>query len=254
MTAMPVSYHKQLLGELEKRKSQNPAYSLRAFSRALGLSPAFLSKLLRKEKGLSLFRAKSICQKLGYGPIQTKEFCELVTQAESKKDNFSNLQTLELDHFQLVADWYHGAIIELFDLKKNKSSTEWMARELGVSTEQAQEALERLIRLGLVKKSGDQYVKSRAAYSTPNDIPNSAIRFYHQQMLAKASEALLRQSVSERHFTGHTFAVKKNKLSQAKSEVKRFVTRMSKLMATNEGDKVYQLNVQLFSLSGDKDE
>lgn len=55
---------KMLLTELQNRKQNNPSYSLRAFSRFLGVGPSTLSRILNNGQDLSLATSKNIIKKL----------------------------------------------------------------------------------------------------------------------------------------------------------------------------------------------
>lgn len=57
--------------EFRRRRGRNPRYSMRALSRAVGLSSGFLSLLLRGRKRLSLGRGVELVVALGLGPQET---------------------------------------------------------------------------------------------------------------------------------------------------------------------------------------
>jgi plasmid maintenance system antidote protein VapI len=48
-----VDYREIIKAEFLKRRSENPFYSLRKFSKELGIAPSHLSYLIRGERGLS---------------------------------------------------------------------------------------------------------------------------------------------------------------------------------------------------------
>ena len=50
---------------------------------------------------------------------------------------------------------------------------------------------------------------------------------------------------------GVTFAIDPSKIPLAKEEIRRFRTRMAKLMPSDEPNTVYQLNIQFFELTED---
>jgi plasmid maintenance system antidote protein VapI len=65
-----------LTNAFEEKRSRNPSYSLRAFSRDLEISVSHLSAIMNGQKKLSTQQAGKIAIKLQLAP---EEFIELVT-------------------------------------------------------------------------------------------------------------------------------------------------------------------------------
>ena len=61
----PMDYREIIKIEFLKRRNEDPFYSLRAFSKALGIAPSHLSYLLRGERGLSKDNAIQVAYGLG---------------------------------------------------------------------------------------------------------------------------------------------------------------------------------------------
>jgi plasmid maintenance system antidote protein VapI len=61
---MELFYKEFLRIELEKRIAKNPRYSMRAFSKALGIDPGAMSRLLSNKQGITLQTAAKICRNL----------------------------------------------------------------------------------------------------------------------------------------------------------------------------------------------
>lgn len=77
-------FHIELLQqEILKRKSTNPRYSMRAFSRHLGLGPSTLSRILSYNQDLSLSASRKIIKKLKLSPEDRRLF--IASIAEEKK-------------------------------------------------------------------------------------------------------------------------------------------------------------------------
>jgi transcriptional regulator with XRE-family HTH domain len=74
-----------LRSELERRKRDHPRYSLRAFARQLGLSPAFLSKVLRSRGELSAEKSRRVALRLGYSQEATEQFVALAADTVREK-------------------------------------------------------------------------------------------------------------------------------------------------------------------------
>lgn len=253
---------------LQAKQAKNPRFSLRAWSRQLGFSsPNMLSMILRGERTLRPAHCTRIAQSLAMtNDEQTylENLCHYTnakTLAEKKvyASILSGLRpdrpfsTIDLDAFRMISDWYHVAILEMLNLKGFRSSPAWIAKRLGhrVSEVMVEEAIERLTRLNLIKRDerGNLTRNAEGRLSTPDDIPNDAIKSFHSQMIQKALDALISHPVDQREISACTVTITPAKLAQAKRLIRDFQARFSKLMATKPGDETYQLNVQFFSLT-----
>jgi hypothetical protein len=74
-------YRAELTSELDRRKAKNPRYSLRAFARDLGMTPAALSNVLSGRRNLSVDASIEIAEKLGYSPENVRKFAKAVRLA-----------------------------------------------------------------------------------------------------------------------------------------------------------------------------
>ena len=67
--------------ELQRRRSHNSRYSLRAFARDLRLSPSYLSEVLAGKHHLSKARAEDLVGQLRFDTTLRQRFCELAAQS-----------------------------------------------------------------------------------------------------------------------------------------------------------------------------
>jgi uncharacterized protein (TIGR02147 family) len=260
-----MDYRLQLKAEFDRRKMVNARYSLRAFAHALDVSAAFLSNLFQGKKNLSLETALLVAEKLGYSDAETAQFCQLIQIANAKSSKLKAALTarrespmtspapafapLELEAFQALSDWYHYGILVLCECDGFQANSGWIAKRLGIRKEDAEAAIGRLLRLGLIKHANGTFARTETFIATTSDQPSQALRNHHLQMIEKAKNALQSQSIERRDITGITLAVRADQLPLAKKEIKRFRRRMARLLETPKGDDVYQLNIQFFSLS-----
>lgn len=255
-------YREQIAFELKRRQAVNPRYSMRSMARDLGITAAFLSGILSGKRALSVAKAAQICERLGYNPEQTSAFLSWVQASKAPasvleaRDLGDKLEHIEgrfvpvsLEQFQVVADWYHYAILELTYCPGFKPDPEWIARRLGIQAEEASRAIQRLLRTGLMKRHRGTYVKTDSYIAGPTDRPNLAIRAYHAQLLEKAKQALQHQEVARRDITGTTISFDSRQLPLIKKEIRKFHLRMAKLLETSKPDQVYHLAVQFFGLT-----
>lgn len=265
-----VDYRAILRRELESRCGANPRYSLRAFSRDLGISSSRLSQILRKRQGLSETSARKIAARLHLDENETQAFITSVEASDSRSrkrrlqaqhqlavftDTSDPSRRLQLDAFHVISDWYHYAILELATLPSFKSDIAWIAKRLGISSHEARSAIERLIRLELLEKQKGHYVPTQAHLAVGNGMPSEAIRKFNQQILAKAAQAVTLQSVDERDISTLTVAIDSSRVPEFKEIIKGFRRRFNQSameMAREpkrEPNEVYSLAVQFFRLT-----
>jgi hypothetical protein len=65
--------------------------------------------------------------------------------------NLDEVQQLARDAASLLSDWSHLGILELIHLEEFKPDTRWIARVLGLTPDEVNVAVTRLVRLGLLK-------------------------------------------------------------------------------------------------------
>lgn len=258
-------YRDILKSLLEERKALNPSYSLRAFSRDIGISSSRLSQVLKGTYGFSGKAAKQIAEKLNLNSKEADYFCNLVESSHAKSEQkrkesqrkiaeirnaSTNYSSLDLDYFKVISDWYHFAILELTYLDEFKPDTKWISKALDVEEKLIKLAVKRLFSLELLEERDGTWVDCEGFLATPTDIPSSALRKFQGQLLNKAKNSLAQDSVMERDMTSVMFAVDKDLIPEAKEKIKKFRKEMD-LFAQKSKRKngVYCLAVQFFNLA-----
>ncbi|MFL5814201.1 MAG: DUF4423 domain-containing protein [Bdellovibrionia bacterium] len=264
--ADPVDFLNAFIQSVQER---NPQFSLRSWSKQLGLSHvAMLSMVLnRKRRLLPSLSSKISAQFLHQGRFTQNEaryFDMLVLFSNAStidEKNFyqrilSELRpdrefvTLDLDRVRLLADWYHIAILEMTYLKDFKSDPRWICLRLGdsVNERQVKDAIDRLVRLGLLEHTEQGLRKTQRILESPSDIPSDALREFHSQMIQRSIGAMKKQAVHDREISSETMAISKERLPEAKRMIRDFRKKLSQFLESDQNDAVYQLNVQLFNV------
>ncbi len=256
-------YRTLLRNEFETRAQHNPRYSLRAFARDLGLASSRLSEIFNNQEGLSRSSAAQVAKRLGYGKEETEVFCDLVESVHARSKakraiagirlknryQYAEFNQLQMDHFKVLSDWHHFAILELTTIAGFRSEVTWISKQLGVSPLLVSTAIERLERIGLLSKKSGKWVTQEPFTATPSGIPSESIKKFHKQILEKAITALHLQSVDERDFSAMVMAIPSEKIPWAKSKIKEFRRELSKNFESEKNkDQVYCLSIQLFNL------
>jgi uncharacterized protein (TIGR02147 family) len=243
-----MDYGRQILTEeFRNRRERNSAYSLRAFSRDLGIGVTSLSDFFADKRQLSKSSMKRVAEALRLSDQQRDFFLSDRTKPFTKKE--AEQMLLEEDQFRLIADWYYLAVLNLARIKENKSDPLWIAKRLGISIDEAREALVRLQRMNFLKIEGKKLVRTTQTLATTRDIPSSAIRKHHAHGLRLAESSLLNDSVDLREFSSSTIAINPAKVKQAKEILLKTKLKLTELLRDANPTEVYMLSFQLFPLT-----
>jgi uncharacterized protein (TIGR02147 family) len=262
------SYHDLLEEEFDRRKTFNQAYSLRAYSRDLGISAPRLGQILKKREGLSVQSAEKIARRLKLTEQKKHWFCSSVgllharsfktrREYEKKIQNYKTeakiFSELHLEYFKVIADWYHFAILELTYLKDFQNNPQWIAEVLGISTSEVASAIERMKSLGLLSDVNGKLTDTFKFLATPSDVPSASLKKFNSQLIKMALAALYEQEVGDREIAANIFSIAKNKIPLFKEKLRDFRRELER--EANQGkekDAVYCLSMQLFQLTRSK--
>ncbi len=242
---MEFNYKDEIKLNLLKRQSNNPSYSLRAYSRDLDVSLTALSSLLAGKRNLSIKNAIKVAEKLSFSPLQTK----LMLQSLSEKNIVGLIKDNDLlkeDEFNLIANWYCMALLTLIRNNKTRNNSKKLAKKFGIQEQQIKEALGLLKRLNFIEIK-DGLIKRRVKdLTTSNDIPSEALRKYHKSNLQLAQKNLEETHVSERHIVNVSLTCSQDELAKAKKLIDAFKQNFDKKIDSKSKDQVYNLSIQFF--------
>lgn len=262
------SYRTYLKDVLAERISHNPSYSLRAFAKQIGLNHSTLVQVFKAQKNLSADRAHLVGTKLKLTELEL-EYFELLVRFESAKrveikasieEKINSIRPKEKTHdlnvdlFKLISDWYHLPILQLVNLENFSLTAEAASEKLGIHIHEASAAIDRLERLELLEKNDKGTLRlTKNRLLTHSEIPNLALRRFHQQMLARASEALESQAPKERVSGSETLALDPNLLETARKITDNYFQQIVKLSGISQNKThVYHLAVNMFSVTKGK--
>ncbi len=254
-----IADHRYLLLErfLAARR-KNPFWSLRAYAIKLGVSASALSEILSGKRTLTKKIASRFAEKLKLDPSETQRLIHSALVAKVKaqlpeNEDFNpisdgNFTQLNLEAFKAIADWYHLAILSLFDTQGNQSNPEWVASRLGISKAEAEGALKRLLLLGLLKGEGKKLRSVGKPLSIETQGYEPAIRNFLHQTLDKAHQSLDHDPAEQREICSVTIAIDPDNLEKARKAIKRFRRDLSLLLQGGVKKRVYSFSMQLFPL------
>lgn len=164
-----------------------------------------------------------------------------------------NHQSLALDTFNVIADWYHDAILELTHIKNFKPDIKWIADCLGISPNEVRVAKERLERLDLLEVSDGRWIDLSRNNTTnsSNDLTSAALRKLQKKILELSAEALMDLPRTERDHTSITVAMDSSDLNEVKKRIKNFRFELAAFIERKgaKADSVYQFAFSAFPLT-----
>jgi uncharacterized protein (TIGR02147 family) len=254
--------------ELARRCERNPRYSTRAFAKALDIDVASLSRILSGKQIPSYKICESVFSKLELSPAAQKKFLNSVA-AKQKATGlkriapaFKNLgasseerRDLTADIWRVIADWYHGAIMELTFTKDFNSDPKWISQQLGISEVEVKLAIKRLTRLELLESKEGILTKTvEQVSSADKSITSSAHKRLQKQVLKKAVDSLENDNIEIRNMTSMSMAVDPQKIPQAKKMIQNFSRELCAYLESGKRTQVYQLGVCLYPISKNQGE
>ncbi len=260
-------YKKQLLS--------NPvrSYSYATFSAAADIkSPNYLKLIIDGQRNLSDGMIKKFARALQLSKQDTEEFAALVHYGQAKDPLERNRRLKVLADIRVkqqvqsgkikeevmnkVPSWVTWVLYSLVD-QENVSFEGSQLKEVlknRVRSEDIQKALETLINNGdLVKDESGQFRKGRNLIEGSADIPPALVRKLQAELIYLGMESLFQDDPSVREFGAFTMALTKEEFDQVKFEVRKLRKRLYKdfhvKREQSKGERVYQLNFQLFPVT-----
>jgi uncharacterized protein (TIGR02147 family) len=242
---MWVNYQIWLQSEFEKRVKVNPRYSLRAFARLLQLDPSTVSQLLSGKRRASNNMLERLFAKLEVSPEIRQKL--LIKQ----QTGINNYDQISADVFAVISDWYHYAILELTFVKNFQSDARWISQQLNIPADIATAAIQRMIRIGLLKQDENGKLTKEQKYivNYKEGDTSAAHKSFQKEVIKKALESIDSTPQPEKDITSITFAIDESKIPIAKERIKNFRRALSEELETGKQTRVYNLAIQLYPIS-----
>jgi len=252
----------------DDKKATSRAFSYRAFSRRAGLkAPNHLKRIIDGQRPLTEQAAVRYADAIGLQGDRRQYLVDLAAFArapslEARRVAHERLLSyrrvrqahrLEAAHAAYHAHWYVPAIRELATTPVFSEDPQRIAETLlpRITKRQAAEALATLEELGLLVRGPDgRLVPGEAVLTTGPETRGLHIGVYHRAMLARAGEAIDLVPREERDISSLTFGCSDATLLEVKERIVAFRKELIGLLADQQdGDRVVQLNLQLFPLT-----
>lgn len=260
-----------------KRKAsrgQLRAYNYAVFSAAANIkSPNYLKMIIDGKRNLSDDMIGKFGKALSLNKEQIEEFRLLVafTQASDPGDRNLFLKKLsehrvgaqlksgEIDRktWEKVPNWIAWIIYAMVDQEGVSFDTKSLKELLRnkATEDEIEVALNSLLSAGELKKDEvtGEFKKMRNLIESPEEVPVALVRKLQSQLMYLGLESLYQDAPTDREFGTLTASLTKTEFEELKFKLrqmrKAFHKDNSIARASSKGERVYQLNIQLFPVT-----
>lgn len=241
--------------EFSARKLRNSSYTLRAYARDLDISPAYLSLVLNKKVQISKKKAKHIIQSI-YSPKESKQLLSLIETIEERFFFKGQIPEYKKVYSQITLTWAHYATLEAFNLCNFSLNIEQLSNQLGIEPENLQKIINDLINLNAIYEENGELKSNELSFSTIKDKNTTKSRKQMQKdLLNKSLKAIDSVDIKKRNHTSMTIAINDTVIDKMKERIQTFQRELcneASSLSSNKENAVYQLQISLFPLIGEK--
>jgi len=251
----------------QDKKSVNKSYSFAVLGNRAFLSKMAIKHLVDKKRHLDDNKIEIFADALGLKGKDKQYFKNLVLF--NKKKNFADKNEyfmkmlncrdkkeaeliLTQNEMSLFNYWYQPIISEMSCLKGFKEETGWIRErlEFKVSEKKIAQALDFLKNNGHLKNSK----LTRPMIKAPDGIKSYIYKKYVMDQIEKSKEAVEKQQAQDRQVFNLTISVNEERFEVAKKMILDFRHKLHEVLSNDEeGDRVIQVNMQMFTASKNKE-
>lgn len=253
----------------EEQKAEK-GFTYRDFSRLTGMnSTSWLLHLIKGSKNLSTDSVIRVAKALKFSKAEADYFEMMVpfTQARTNgvKDHYYQrmlglkrklkIAKIGEEQYDYYLKWYHPVIrsmVSKVDFSDGKGGDDFslLGRCLlpSIPARDAKKSVQLLEKLGLIlRDKTSRYVQSSAVISTGDEVASLNVINYHKQVSRLAEGAHDLSLKEERDISALTLGISEDDFLRIKGRIQAFRKEIMDLAtASQDPDRVYQLNFQLF--------
>ncbi len=259
--------------KIETAESVRP-YSYAHFSAAADIrSPNYLKLIIEGQRNLSKQMMTKFSKALGLNKAESEEFEALVLygQAKTPAERNQHLKVLseirvrnkikegkiQSEDYESVPSWVTWVLYTLSEQKNVSFDLENLKAIIGnkATLDEIRVSMGHLLERGeLVKDSETGAVtKGRELMSGGQNVPVELVRKLQAELIYLGLESLFQDRPQDREFGALTLALTEKEFEALKFEVRQMRKRWSKDFSVNrkteKGDRVFQINFQLFPIT-----
>lgn len=258
------SYRSFFQALVEAKKRLNPRLSYRRLSEIMGFkSPNYIQLILEGKRNLSPEMALQIARVTKLTANERDYFISLVKREHAKTATETNqaererlaalkrIVAKEIPSAQqeVLSQWYHLLVRELFLLPRHSSEPRWIASMLGgcISEEQAEESVKLLCRSGFLVPEGSSFrVADPVLHTNDEDFQAVFMRRHHAALLRVWADKLDVLGPLEQELGVLNIPINSKKIPELRRRVKLFLDEIVGFVQDeDDADRVVQLGTYL---------
>ena len=262
--------YRLFLKEYYEEQKAAKGFTYRDFARLAGMnSTSWLLHLIKGTKNLSAESAIRVAKAIKLNKSET-EYLELMvsfTQASTNgaKDHYYQrmlgikrklkIARIGEEQYDYYIKWYHPVIrsmVSKVDFSDGEGGYDFsiLGRCLmpPISAREAKKSVLLLEKLGLISRDGNgRYGRSSEVISTGDEVASLNVVNYHKQVSRLAEGAHDLSAKEERDISALTLGINAADVPRIKERIQAFRKEIMDLAAaSNDADRVYQINFQMF--------
>lgn len=255
-------------------KNELRPYSYATFAAAADIkSPNYLKLIIDGQRNLSNEMARKFARAMALDKEETEEFVALVdfTQAIEPIERNRYLKRLadirvnqqlrsgeiKADTWDKVPNWITWVLYALADQKDIRFDVQELFEIMRgkARPDEIRRSLERLFESGELIRNAEtgEISKGRELMSGAENVPVALVRKLQAELIYLGLESLFQDQPQDREFGTQTLALTEPEFEQLKFELRQFRKRWLKDVSVQrkntKGDRVFQLNIQLFPVT-----
>lgn len=261
-----LEYRDYLKDAYEERRKSQPYFSYRFIGNRVGMDSSYLTRVLQKKIHLGDDLVERMAGAFGLTGDSLEYFLNLVAFNKARNEGQARVfheQLMRLrgvgyrivreDQEEYFANWVHVALRSLLDYAPFDGDYEALGARLfpAISGEEVKRAVFLLERLGMARRTATGYEILDAHLHSGENWTAGAIKEFQKTTMELASRSLDTVPPAHRDISTMTMNIDAQTLEDLKVMVREFQENVAKLVGAAPGsDRVYQMNLQLFPLSG----
>jgi len=253
-------------------KAEKESYSYIEFAEDLGFSKSNVVHLMvRRKRPITVKSGERIAEAIGLKGLERRYWLNIVALSHSHDEiereqlmvEIVELRARSIDgnpqlqnQLEFFTEWFHSILFEMTSLKNFDEDPKVLAASLEprIRPEQAKRSLALLEDLGLLVRRDGKLVAAKSQLSTGDEVALLGVVRYHQHMIDLGRRSLTAIDSDRRDISSISFACNEAFAADLKKEISVFRKKILAMAEKiDEKDRVYQMNLQLFPVSEQKD-
>ncbi len=262
-----LDYREFLKDFFHEKKSANPHFSFHVFAAQAGFkSRSYIKLVMDGKKNMTDDSVEKLNKALRLPGKAFDYFKDLVAFNQARALQLRNLcfekllsynkrttaRNILLQQFDYFAQWYHSTVREIVSQTDFKNDYEKLGNLVKprISARKAKTSVELLLKLGLIRKSGDRYEQVDALITTGDEVRSLAVQNFHLQNLMLAGDSISTCQSTDRDISCIIIGASEEGFAKIKAEIQSFRKKLLEFSKKDaKSSRIYHVNFQLFPTS-----